>query len=281
MTQLPLAGSPSPPLRCSPSRLLAWLECPRRYRLTYLTRPRPPTRAWAHQSVGAAIHEALRDWWWLPRLERTPPAAAQRLGVTWRTEGFRDPAQAAAWLAHSRRVLARYVSTLDPDDEPLGVERTVSHYTPAINFSGRVDRLDQRGDQLAIVDYKTGRRPPTEEDVRGSLALALYAIGARRVFRRPCRRVELHHLPTLTVVGVEHSDDSLDRHLRRAEDLAIEAQRAQRRLADGAGSDEIDRIFPARPGPGCGWCDVAGLCPEGQRAAPAQPAWAGLDPAVA
>ena len=46
-----------------------------------------------------------------------------------------------------------------------------------------------------VVDYKTGRRPLTTDDARGSLALAMYVLGTRRTLRANCRRVELHHLP--------------------------------------------------------------------------------------
>ncbi len=40
------------------------------------------------------------------------------------------------------------------------------------------------GTELAIVDYKTGRRPLTATDARSSLAMALYVLGARRVLHR-------------------------------------------------------------------------------------------------
>ena len=66
---------------------------------------------------------------------------------------------------------------------------------------GRVDRIDRRGDELVVVDYKTGR-PPTAEDARQSRALALYALGAERTLRRRCVEVELHHLPSGAGRGV-------------------------------------------------------------------------------
>ena len=67
--------------------------------------------------------------------------------------------------------------------------------TDTIVLSGRIDRLDARPG-LVVVDYKTGRHLLTVDDARSSLALALYALAASRVLRRPCHRVELHHLPT-------------------------------------------------------------------------------------
>ena len=62
--QLGLAGMPRRLFACTPSRLTSWVDCPRRYRLTYLDRPRPPAGPpWAHNSYGAGLHNALAGWW--------------------------------------------------------------------------------------------------------------------------------------------------------------------------------------------------------------------------
>ncbi len=57
-------------------------------------------------------------------------------------------------------------------------------------MSGRIDRLDDRrgadgSGELVVVDYKTGRHVLTTDDARTSLPLALYALAAERVLRRP------------------------------------------------------------------------------------------------
>jgi len=282
--QLGLAGMPQRLFACTPSRLASWVDCPRRYRLTYLDRPRPPAGPpWAHNSFGAGIHNALAGWWRLPRAQRTVAAAGQLLDAGWSAEGFRDSAQSGAWLERGRALVQRYVAALDPAREPLGVERTVAARTTRLALSGRVDRLDDRGGELVVVDYKTGRHPLTVDDTRGSMALALYAIAAAATLRRRCVRVELHHLPSGEVHAFEHTDESLQRQLRRAEQIADEAvaatasQGADSEGADSAGADSAGAdMFAPRPGSQCGWCDMRAHCPEGAATAPAQLPWAGL-----
>ena len=67
MLQQELPGMPKRLYPCTPTRLSTWLDCPRRYRFSYLDRPQPPKGPpWAHNSVGAAVHSALADWWALP-----------------------------------------------------------------------------------------------------------------------------------------------------------------------------------------------------------------------
>jgi putative RecB family exonuclease len=319
MQQLKFEGMPQRLYPCTPSRLHAWLDCPRRYRFTYLDRP-PPQKGppWAHNSLGASVHNALAAWWRLPRAGRTVSAAGDLVERGWITEGYADQAQAAECLTRARAMVEDYVARLDPDAEPAGVERTVAMKTRLIAVSGRIDRLDDRpidppaasagrpaasteqsaasahppsspsyprDRELVVVDYKTGRHSPSPDEARSSLALALYALAAGWVLRRPCRKVELHHLPTGQVVSWEHTAESLERQVRRAEDIAAEcaaadeAFRAASESGQGASGSEAsrpDEVFPTNPGAWCGWCDYRAHCPDGQRAAAQRRPWDGL-----
>jgi hypothetical protein len=152
----------------------------------------------------------------------------------------------------------------------------------------------------------------TTDDARSSLALAIYALAAGRVLRRPCHQVELHHLPTGEVISWTHTDESLLRHLGRAEDIADECAAADERMrsgsvadsgagsvsgsGSGAGSgagagsgvgagsgsgvglppERYDEVFPPRPRPSCGWCDYLRHCPAGAAAAVRRRPWDGL-----
>ena len=256
---------------CTPSRLMTWLDCPRRYRFVYVDRPSPAKGApWAHNSMGAAVHTALAAWWGLPIGRRTPESAAALVREKWIDLGFRDDEQSDTWRERAATMVSNYVEQVDPHREPVGIERTVAMRTEQIAVSGRIDRLDRRGDELVVVDYKTGRHVLSADDARGSLALAIYALASARTLRRRCVAVELHHLPSGDVVRWEHSDESLARHLERAEDLAREAS-----TAEASGDPDA---FPPRPGTMCGWCDFAAHCPEGRAASAPKASWAGLAP---
>jgi RecB family exonuclease len=276
--QLRLAGMPRRLYPCTPTRLTTWLDCPRRYRFAYLDRPPPPKGPpWAHNSLGASVHTALADWWRLRPAQRSPAAAGRLLVERWIGDGYRDREESLAWRDRARAMVERYAARLDPAAEPLGIERTVATRTDRIAISGRLDRLDDREGELVVVDYKTGRHVLTTDDARGSLALAVYALAAARVMRRPCLRVELHHLPTGEVVAWEHTDESLARHLGRAEDLAAECADADAAWAARADGDTLDEVFPERPSPRCGWCDFVRHCPVGRAAAPIRAPWDALD----
>jgi RecB family exonuclease len=283
--QLGFEGMPKRLYACTPTRLSTWLDCPRRYRMTYLDRP-PPAKGppWAHNSLGASVHNALAGWWRLPRAGRTVPGAGDLLDQGWIGEGFADSLQSARYRHWARGLVEAYVAGLDPASEPIGVERTVATRTDLIAVSGRIDRLDDRRGpdgrgELVVVDYKTGRHLLTVDDARTSLPLALYALAAERVMRRPCRRVELHHLPTGRVLAWEHTPESLARQLRRAEDIAAECETADEQFRaekDGGRAPTAPGAFPPRPGSWCGWCDYRACCPEGSAASEPRRPWDAL-----
>ncbi len=286
MEQLGFEGMPRRLYACTPTRLSTWLDCPRRYRMSYLDRPQPRKGLpWAHNSLGASVHNALAGWWRLPRRERTVAAAGDLLDRGWLTDGYANDAQSVQYRAQASQMVRDYVAGLDPADEPAGVERTVATRTDLIAVSGRIDRLDLRrtgspdgAGELVVVDYKTGRYRLTVDDTRTSMPLALYALAAGRVLRRSCRRVELHHLPTGRILAWEHTQESLDRQLRRAEDIAAECAAADEQYRGGLPPAACDEAFPPSPGVGCGWCDYRSHCPEGMAAAEPRRPWDGLAP---
>ncbi|WP_214407418.1 RecB family exonuclease [Pseudonocardia lacus] len=263
-------------VKLTPARLATWSDCPRRYRMTYVDKPPPPRGgARAASTLGAVVHLALRALFDLPAPRRTREAAAGLVDRNWSSEGFRDAAQAAQYRERARGWVADYAEGLDPEDEPVGREQWVSVSTERIVVEGRVDRIDRRGAELVVVDYKSGSHVPTERDAADSPALALYALATERTLRRPCTQVELHHLPSGEVHAWRHDRDSLRAHLRRAEEAAGEFAAATDELERGG---DPDVLFPPRPAPRCGSCDMRRNCPEGRAAAPETVPWSHLVP---
>lgn len=269
--------------KVSPARLATFADCPRRYRMSYVDRPTPTrTGPWAHSTLGAVVHNALRALFELPPERRTPIRAAALLSEQWQDGGFADAGQAAAYRERAKAWVMEYVEHNDVSATPIGLERWVSApvnpepgQPPSMIIEGRADRIDERDGELVVVDYKTGRRAPDEYEARASQALAMYAVASARTLRKPCSRVELHHLPSGTIAAAEHTEQTLRRHLARAEETAEDLRAATDSLADGGDAQEL---FPARVGPRCAWCDFRPSCPPGQQAAPAAKSWDLLAP---
>jgi putative RecB family exonuclease len=247
----------------SPTKLDVWQQCPFRFRLQYVQKARVDS-AWAHLSLGNAVHAALRDWFDLE--QRRSEDAADLVRTNWSSLGFRDDDQSAQWREIAAAMTVNYVQE-HAADQPVGRERTLGALAEHVTISGRIDRIDERDGELVMVDYKTGATVPTIDDVKVSRALAIYALVVQRSLKRPAYVVQLHHVPSGVVVEYRHTDETLARQLSRVDAIGRDIARAT--------ESGLDSDFPAAPGPLCGWCDYRDLCPDSS-AAPAQPPWAGL-----
>jgi len=247
--------------------------------MTYLDSPQPlKGPPWAHNSMGAAIHNALRDFYSLPPEGRTTDSIASLIRAHWRDEGFRDSQQSFEALGRAISWLQAYVTDLDPTSDPRGVERTVSMTTDRLSIQGRVDRIDERNGELVVVDYKTGRSHLTDDDAASSLALAIYAAASMRTLRMPCFQVELHHLPSGEILKHRHTNESLSRHLQRADSIGQEALVAQREFkAKAIALEDIDDVFPPNPSRLCSYCDFLKHCPEGNSTATRAASWIAIE----
>jgi len=98
------------------------------------------------------------------------------------------------------------------------------------------------------------------------------------MFRRPCTRVELHHLSTGQVLAHKHTPETLARKVAEAESIASDLRRVD---ADFAEHGVESPLFLPRVSSICTWCDFRAHCPEGQRVGPEKSDWAALEPDAA
>lgn len=270
--QLGLEGMPKPLRQVTPAKLDTFDSCPRRFRYVYVDRPAPSRGApWAHTGIGSAVHAALRAVWDIPPGRRSVDAVLRDLRAMWPSTGFRDAEQSRRALQIVSEQLAAYVEEhLELATQPRGIERTVGAPYGDLAISGRIDRVDELPDgSLVVVDYKTGRAVPTDDEARASMQLAVYAVAVERTFRARCARVELHHIPTGRIAAAEITSQTRERQMRRAADTADDIDRARDQLCSGA---DPDVAYPARVSPACGHCDFWAHCREG-RVVPLREPW--------
>jgi len=263
-------------LKLSPTKVGSWQGCRRKFYLSYVAKE-PTGNAWAHLSYGNAVHAALRSWFDLPAEDRDSDAIPGLVDRGWNDAGFKDAEQAARWRARAAVIIREYLDGIDPRFEPMSTERSLAFKTETFIMEGRIDRLDESDHEVAVVDYKTGRHAPSADEVRGSAALAMYALMVQRCLGRPAFDVSLHHVPSGERISWRHSPESLLRHERRIGQIAADISLAQDTWEAADGSPEvIDELFPATPGPLCGFCDFWDLCAVGQATAQRKEPWAGL-----
>ena len=274
-------GMPTPLYAASPSRLLAYLECPRRYRFQYLDRPRPTSRPQrAHTSVGLATHNALRDWWDLPRGERTASGGAALLRKAWIETGFRDDDQSGRWRSRVGGEVRGLPRRRRPGRPSRAVSSAPSRCAPTAWCSTAASTASTSG-------RASTARSSSSSTTRPAGAPAPRRTRARRC-RWPCMRPRPGRCSGAARCGSSsttcpparspahtHTVESLRRKLDEADSLSRDARAADASYRElGVESPS----FPPLPSALCTWCDYRSACPEGQRMGPEKSSWAALEP---
>jgi hypothetical protein len=163
------------------------------------------------------------------------------------------PARLASWADCPRRYRLTYVDRPAP---PRSGARAASTLGAVVHLALR-----------SYFDLPVGRRSP---DAAAALVDRHWSGEGFRDAEQAAR----YRLRAREWVAV-HDETSLQEHLSRAEDAAQDAADAVDALATGGAADVL---FPPRPAPRCGSCDVRRHCREGRAAAPEREPWASLEP---
>ena len=252
---MPAAAIPAVPVprRLSPSALSMFESCPKAFEYRYVLKEEGRDRPSPVLVVGNAVHGALERFYGLPAEDRIEENLHLALRSVWKANqrpgAFIDVAEEAQAGRDALAMLTRYASFQDLHAVPVAREEWVSVRIPGgRQLFGKADRIDRAPDGgLAVIDYKTGRHAPAEEELPGLAAAQVYALAAAETFGMPVSEFRLVFL----ALGRElswHPDAS---QLDAARESVI------------ARADEIAaaHAFPARPGDACRWCDYAHACP--------------------
>ena len=273
--QLGFEGMPERLFVCTPSKLASFEDCPRRYRYSYVDRPAPQKGPpWAHNSLGASVHTALRSWYGLPAEKRVPEAVAGAAAATWVGEGYRDDEQERAAFrtaarlagglrrdAGSARRAGRSRARRGREDRRAGVVRPGRPDRSPRRRAGhrRLQDRPQRADRRRRARFECagavcvrGRSgvPPSVSPSRAAPLADRHGRGAR-AHRRVAR-----------AGGVPRRGDCPRHSVRRG----------------GAGRRRQTRTrrFPTAPGALCSYCDFRRSCPDGAEA-PVKQRWSAIE----
>ena len=168
-------------LRLSPSQAGSYEACPRRYAIE--RRLRVGSETSVYMAFGSLIHQVLED------TERSAMSDGRRHGscdearahldAVWDPAPFGYSPWAEAWRARAEEILNfTYEHWPHPGATPVALEHDLSLEVDGVRWVGKADRVEAEGDQLRIVDYKTGKSRPTRAEVASSLQLGFYLLAA-------------------------------------------------------------------------------------------------------
>jgi len=238
------------PLRVDAHGLDDYLTCPLKFRYSHVLRL-PIMR---HHLViyGAALHKAVEQFF-RRRLQGRAMSEEELLQVfehAWRSEGFLTREHEAQRLAQGREVLARfYAGQQQRPEQPTLIEEKFSIPLDDLVLVGRWDRVDRRGEEAVIIDYKSSdvtEQAEADQRARKSLQMQVYALAWKLIHGRLPSRLELRFLETGLVGQTAFTDEDLEKTKARIR----EAARGIRAL----------EFHPQPSEFACRWCAYQSIC---------------------
>lgn len=213
------------PSTLSPSKITAFTNCPLAFRFSVVEKlPEPPSPA---ALKGTLVHRALELLYSEhPSGSRSKSAAKGALDAAWRElssgEEFAalrlDEVATQAFIADAHELTEHYFELEDPNSvKAVGLEMNLSIKVEGIVLRGIIDRLDELADgSVAIVDYKTGRAPRTNQAKSRLGAVQLYALMCEVELGKRPAQVRLLYLRDRITISATPSDQTIRASRQRA-----------------------------------------------------------------
>lgn len=241
--------------RVSPYKLNLYRTCPQQYKYVYLDDIADEYKtAKPYLTMGAHVHNALKDFFEIPNAaERTYDRLEELLRIRWKENrsGFVDRVEERMYGKKAIQMLKVFVHENDLTARPVLLE---DYYDMLISedlkLLGRIDRVDEEGDGLHVIDYKTGK-PETE--AFDPLQLTVYALIIQAHLKKPVVKASNLYLQT-----------NLWRTIEPDEEMCAAARE---RIAEEVEGIRRDTEFLPTPNPLCRHCDFIEICPARSEAA--------------
>ncbi len=170
-------GDPTPltnsTLTLSSTKIETYNSCPLKYRLKYIDKvPERKTRATGE--FGSIMHSILEEFHGLEANKQTEKTLLDLLEKYWREDSFEYRQRGDEFRKQGEELLSDYFLFFQNNPtNVIGREKSFTYMMEDINvkISGKIDRIDDHGDSLGIVDYKTSRK---KQKVIKNIQMALY-----------------------------------------------------------------------------------------------------------
>jgi len=255
-------------MKTSYSALDTFQTCPLKYKYQEIERRKTPKRP--EQVFGTVVHNALKF-----AFERNPLYPTVDEVIDYYTRSWNEAADKIQWTNPDRRaeeesmyfkeglqIIQNFLKKNKPWqtnsvelESRFSAEITDTETQETHALRGVIDRIDKdpSSDAYTIIDYKTGKKMPSQEMLEDNLQLGVYALAlSERWPHVPAENIHtsLYFLKHNDQVSTTQSREKLDRVKQNI--LTIIREIETRLEADD---------FPPTPGPLCDYCAFRPICP--------------------
>ena len=247
-------------MRLSYSALDTFKQCPQKYKFQYVDKiPAPKSK---EAIFGTLVHSALK-YFHEPEhiVSPTEEDLLDFWSSNWAPENFGDPREEAALFAQGVQILKNYYAKNAPQRFTIAALETpfavlVSLDTETHTITGRIDRVDKIDDgSFEVIDYKTSKAMPSQQNVDANLQLATYHIGITN--RWPAIKDENRPVKT-SLYFLKHGEKLSC--VKSNEHLEFAKEHIVKMLEQITKADAQNKFLP-QPSPLCSFCAYQKICP--------------------
>lgn len=232
------------------SQLETFNTCPLQYKYQYVLRI--PTSQNSSASFGDTIHKTLQRFYqeYIQDNSITLDRMFSIYESMWIPLGYSSQDHQKKMKQEGRAMLQRFFEHYH--NEYLQINDLERLFKVKINddvfLTGKIDRVDNQGDDIEIIDYKTGRKPDDKE-IKKSLQLSIYALAANsnNLYDKPFEKINLtfYYLQTMEKVTMKRTQEELEAVKETIQDTANKIRMNE---------------FPAKVGIQCDYCPFKMIC---------------------
>lgn len=234
--------------RISPYKYNLYRQCPAAYKFTYIDgianeykKPKP------YLTMGSHVHNALKDLYDKIQPEkRNYHALESLLRIRWpeNRKGFANTKEERTYGIEALQMLRLFAHKMDIQKTPLLLE---DYYDADINdriiLLGRIDRVDEEGQGVHVIDYKTGRSNDSDD---WKFQVLAYALIVSRSLKKPVIKASCLYLRNFEWKSVKPTEKDYA-------SLIIDLDKQVSII-------QSDKIFEAQTGKHCKFCDFRSIC---------------------
>lgn len=234
----------------SPAAISTYLQCPYKFKLIYIDKIGALyKKVKPYQAVGDTLHKVLAVFFRIEDInERTFEKLLSLLDTYWVSEGYSTKEQEAEYKHNAIYWLKNFYLNNDVTIKPLYTEEFFRVNFETFFLTGKIDRIDDIGDGVEIIDYKTGGFIPTQEQLDKDLQMDIYALCCWQQYKLFPKKV--------TQIFIQHN------YKVSAYKTFEKLQETKNYIVNIVNKIHSDTEFLPTKNNLCPYCDFLTICPE-------------------
>ncbi len=194
------------------SKIQIYQNCPLQYKLAYIDKLQRIERSYF--SFGSSLHAAAEFMY--KKSVPPPPSLSEVLNHyknNWVSKGYKDEQEEKEHFDYGLKILKEFYRKNAINYEPaLAVEEKFIVDIDRVSVECFIDRIDKANEgSLAIIDYKSGKAMPKNDDLKRDNQLSLYRIAVEKMYGLPVERQIIYLFRYNEEISVTQSEEQLEK----------------------------------------------------------------------